>query len=140
MASKDRKSRCLEALGALVLVLVLDANRMIGQVLDSTVPADDPEPPEMALRGEEWAIMDRLAQTYGSTDWSPVFEFLASNSEYAGNPNIAFIPLSLGNVSLNRYEWRHDTADFEQALQWFEWVAQGHRLWGHRWLAAPVVS
>ncbi|HEY3124635.1 MAG TPA: hypothetical protein VGK70_11315, partial [Thermoanaerobaculia bacterium] len=93
-----------------------------------------------ALRNAEWAIMDRLAQTYGSTDWSAVSEFLASNPEYAGNPNIVFIPLSLGNVSLNRYEWGNDIADFEQALERLEWVAVNHRLWRRRWLAAPVVS
>src|SRR6185295_3193336 len=77
---------------------------------------------------------------YGSTDWSPITEFLVSNPGYGGNPNIAFIPLSLGNVFLNRYEWGNDTADFERALERLEWVASNHRLWGRRWLAAPVVS
>lgn len=140
MASKDRKTRCLEAFGALFLVLILDANRMIGQATESADPADDPTPPKMALRNMEWAIMDRLAQTYGSTDWSVVSGFLASNPEYVGNPNIVFIPLSLGNVSLNRYEWGNDIADFEGALDWLERVADNHSLWGRRWLAPPVVT
>ncbi len=140
MASKDRKTRCLEAFGVLFLAFSLDANLLIAQATESADPADEPTPPKMALRNAEWAIMDRLAQAYGSTDWSVVFEFLASNPEYAGNPNIAFIPLSLGNVSLNRYEWRNDIADFEEALDWLEWVAGTHWLWGRRWLAGPVVS
>jgi len=43
-------------------------------------------------------VHDRLPQAYGSTDWSAVFDFLASNPGYEGNPNIVFIPLSLGNA------------------------------------------
>jgi len=84
--------------------------------------------------------MDRLALAYGSTDWSAVSEFLASNPEYGGNPNIVFIDVSLGNVYLNRYEWGNDIADFEQSLERLEWVADNHWLWGRRWLAAPLVS
>lgn len=93
-----------------------------------------------ALRITESAIMDRLAQAYGSTDWSAVAAFVVSNPGYTGNPNIMFIPLSLGNVYLNRYESGKDIADLERATTWFEWVTGRHGLWGHRWLAAPVVS
>jgi hypothetical protein len=139
MASKDRKARCLGA-GLLLLALFLDSNRLIGQVRESLDPVESVASPEETLRVMEWTIMDRLARAYGSTKWSAVAVFLGSNAGYEGNPNIVFIPLSLGNVFVNRYEWRNDTADFERALEWFEWVAQSHWVWGHRWLAAPVVS
>ena len=84
--------------------------------------------------------MDRLAQAYGSTDWSAVAAFVASNPLDAGNPNIMFIPLSLGNVYLNRYEAGKDIADLERATTWFEWVTERHGLWGRRWLAGSVVG
>jgi len=134
MASQDRKSRCREVAGILFLFLFLHAKRIRSQTEEGGAPLDE------ALQQKEWAIMDRLAQAYGSTDWSAVFDFLASNPGYEGNPNIVFIPLSLGNVYLNRFEWRHDIADFERAIQWFEWVADHHRIWAGRWLTAPVVS
>ena len=84
--------------------------------------------------------MDVLAQLYGETDFSPVAASMVENPGYAGNPNIVFIPLSLGNVYLNRFEWRNHTADLQTSIGWFEWVVDNHRLWGQRWLSAPVVS
>lgn len=113
---------------------------MTGQVTEALDPVETEMPAEEALRMTEWKIMDRLAEAYGSTRWSGVAEFLGANPGYEGNPNIVFIPLSLGNVYLNRYEWQHDIADLERSVEWYEWVARNHWLWGRRWLAAPVVS
>jgi hypothetical protein len=140
MASKDPTTRCLEALGVLVLALFLDSKAAAGQETEASAPVEMESPEEEALRVTEWNIMDRLAQTYGSTRWSAVAVFLGANPGYEGNPNIVFIPLSLGNVYLNRYEWQHDIADLERSVEWFEWVACKHWLWGRRWLSAPVVS
>jgi hypothetical protein len=63
--------------------------------------------------------MDVLAQLYGEIDFSPVAASMVENPGYAGNPNIVFIPLSLGNVCLNRFEWRNHTADLETSIGWF---------------------
>jgi hypothetical protein len=92
------------------------------------------------LRRTEWRVMDVLAQLYGETDFSPAATYMVQNPGYSGNPNIAFIPLSLGNVYLNRYEWRNHIADLERSIASLEWVAENHRIWGERWLSAPVVS
>jgi hypothetical protein len=92
------------------------------------------------LRTTEWRVMDVLAQVYGKTDFSLVTAAMVEDAGYAGNPNIVFIPLSLANVYLNRYEWRNHIADRESSIQWLEWVVDNHRLWGERWLSAPVVS
>lgn len=62
--------------------------------------------------------MDVLAQLYGETDFSPV---MVENPGYAGNPNIVFIPLSLGNVYLNRFEWRNHTAVFFYMVGSYLW-------------------
>jgi hypothetical protein len=139
-ASRDWKGRCLKAFGTLFLaVVLLDANWLNGQTPRSVIPRTF-SPLDSTLQVSEWKIMDRLALAYGSTDWSAVSEFLVSNPGYSGNPNIVFIPLSLGNVYLNRYEWGGDLADFERSLAWLEWVAGNRWLWGQRWLTAPVVS
>jgi hypothetical protein len=91
------------------------------------------------LRAEH-AIMERLALAYGGTDWSRVNAFLVENPSYSGNPNIMFVPLSLANVSLNRFEWRHDIADLEHAIERTEWVTANRAFWGERWLSAPLAS
>ncbi len=134
MASRNRNTRCREVVGTLLLLLFLSATRVHGERKDGALPSGD------FVQEREWAIMDRLVDAYGSTDWSAVATLLASDPGSASNPNIVFIPLSLGNVYLNRYEKTHDSADFERSLAWFEWVAGNHWLWGHRWLTAPVVS
>src|SRR5215471_14126279 len=134
MASKDRKTRCREAAGILLLFVFLSARRIHAAGEES-----GPLQAEILQRGE-WAIMDRLIQAYGETDWTLVAASMASHPEDEGNPNIMFIPLSLGNVYLNRYEWRNDISDFERALASFEWVSGSHQLWGDRWLSAPVIS
>jgi hypothetical protein len=108
------------------------------------VPAQTPRAPvshtQEELRRTEWRVMDVLAQLYGETDFSLVTSYMAENPESAGNPNIVFIPLSLGNVYLNRYEWRNHISDLETSIEWLEWVTGNHSLWGQRWLSAPVVS
>jgi hypothetical protein len=133
MASKDRKTRYREVAGILLLLFFLNVKRVRAENEEATNRED-------VLKQSEWVIMDRLVQAYGSTDWSAVTEFVVSNPGYEGNPNIMFIPLSLGNAYMNRYEWRDDISDFERALAHLEHVANNHWLWGRRWLAAPVVS
>src|SRR5580765_4850084 len=137
MASKDRKTRYLEGV-ILLLSLALNADRVLGQSPQSLDPVETPD--GETLRKVHRSVMDRLARTYGSTDFSAVTAFLVSNPGYEGNPNIMFIPLSLGNVYLNRYEEQNDTADFERSLGLLAWVAGNHWLWGYRWLSAPVAN
>lgn len=73
--------------------------------------------------------MDVLAQLYGKTDFSPVASYMTENPGDAGNPNIVFIPLSLGNVYLNRFESRNHISDLRTSIDWLEWVAANHWLW-----------
>ena len=82
--------------------------------------------------------MDSLVQTYGATDWSAVVAWMIANPGNATNPNIVVIPLSLGNVYLNRYEAEGKIADFESALYLFEWTSSNYWLWGQRWLTPAV--
>jgi hypothetical protein len=133
MASRDRNTRCRDVAGVLLLFLFLSAKRVSSQQEES-VPSDE------FIQECEWTIMDRFVEAYGSTDWSAVAVCLVADPGSSGNPNVAFIPLSLGNVYLNRFERDHDVADFERALAWFEWVGTNPWLWGGRWLTAPVVS
>jgi hypothetical protein len=72
--------------------------------------------------------MNRLTEAHRPSDSWAVAAFVVSEPGYEGNPNVLFIPLSLGNAYVNRYEWRHDIADFERGLEWFEWVAGNHCL------------
>ena len=72
--------------------------------------------------------MDVLAQLYGETDFTPVAADMVEDPDYAGNPNIVVIPLSLANVCLSRYEWRNHIADLETSIEWFERVV-GSYLW-----------
>lgn len=102
---------------------------------ESVSPEREPD----ALRKAEWKVMDILIDTYGATDWSHVTSHLLSNADDAGNPNIFVIPISLGNGFLNRYEISKDSSDSEKALQYFEEVTEGYRLWAKRWLTPAVV-
>lgn len=92
------------------------------------------------LMDAELRVMDTLVQSYGATDWSVVNSRMLAQPSDPTNPNIMIIPLSLGNGYLGRYESAHDLADFERALQWFEWVAANYSLWGQRWLTPAVVQ
>jgi hypothetical protein len=102
------------------------------------------EPPDLehkkgVLKKLEWKVMNILLDTYGATDWSQVTDNLTSFPDDAGNPNVMVIPLSLGNVFLNRYEATGDLADYERAVQHFEWVTKKYDGWGKRWLTPGVV-
>ncbi|MEX0879597.1 MAG: hypothetical protein WD451_07690, partial [Thermoanaerobaculia bacterium] len=85
-------------------------------------------------------IMDTLVQSYGATDWSAVVEGLVARPWDPTNPNIMVIPLSLGNVYLNRYETGGDVANFEMALFYVEWTADNYWVWGQRWLTPAVAQ
>jgi hypothetical protein len=88
----------------------------------------------------EWRVMDRLEGIYGSGDWSAVERDLADHPDDPGNPNVVLIALSLSNVELNRYERDHDTTDWVHAYDRLEWTLRNHRVWGGRWLTAPVLA
>src|SRR5688572_10987618 len=72
---------------------------------------DRPDPLKMA----HWKVMNILDETYGETDWSQVIDHLLAFPDDEGNPNIMVIPLSLGNVFLNRYEATGADPDYEKA-------------------------
>jgi hypothetical protein len=92
------------------------------------------------LRPTELKVMDVLLETYADTDWSAVAEHIRSFPEDGGNPNVMVIPLSLGNVLLNRYEKKKNASDFELALLHFESVAKQYPAWKARWLTPGVVQ
>ncbi len=103
------------------------------------------EPPGLGdkkagLKKVERKIMNVLIETYADTDWSRVIDHMTSHPEDGGNPNTMVIPLSLGNVFLNRYEKAKSASDYERALQNFEWVAEKYDLWKSRWLTPAVVQ
>ena len=93
-----------------------------------------------SLRALQLEIMDVFAQNYGATDWSLIGKWIVANPGEAVNPNIVFIPVSLGNVYWSRYEASGMETDLYRALDSWEWVAENHGLWGKRWLAAPLLS
>jgi hypothetical protein len=102
------------------------------------------EPPEVSGRKEplqkvERKVMQVLVDTYGATDWSQVTDHFESYPDDAGNADVMVIPLSLGNAYLNRYEATGNGGDYEQALDYFEWVADKHKLWEKRRLTPEVV-
>jgi hypothetical protein len=130
---KTRSSAWMKLAAAALAAHTIAAAAMRGE--KSPLPMETAE----ILRAEH-AIMERLALAYGSTDWSRVNAFLVDNPSYSGNPNIVFVSLSLANVSLNRFEWQHDIADLERAIERTEWVAANRPLWGERWLSAPLAS
>jgi hypothetical protein len=88
----------------------------------------------------ERRIMDGLAQSYGSTDWSAVVAQLAAEPGDTGNPNVMVIPISLANVYLQRYEMGLDEADFDRAFFYLEWTAENYWMWGQRWLTPAVAQ
>ena len=90
--------------------------------------------------GSERQVIDIMLGTYGATDWSVVNGRMLAQPSDPTNPNIMVIPLSLGNGYLGRYEVEHDLADFERALEKFEWVGANYSLWGQRWLTPAVAQ
>ena len=104
------------------------------------------EPPEVLyekkppLKKAHRQVMNLLVDTYSQTDWSQVADHLSAYPDDAGNPNIMVIPISLGNVFLNRYEATGENLHYESALQHFESVAMKYKLWRTRWLTPAVVN
>jgi hypothetical protein len=92
------------------------------------------------LLDAERKIMDTLVQSYGATDWSAVVAGMVANPNDGGNPNIMVIPLSLGNVYLNRYEASGDANDLQRAAAYIEWTAGSYGLWNQRWLTPAVAQ
>lgn len=109
-----------------------------GGVRAAIEPPDSLDGKKQSLKKVHWQVMNLLAETYAATDWSLVTDHLLSFPDDAGNPNIMVIPLSLGNVFLNRYEATGSAADYEQALDHFESVAKKYPLWGKRWLTPGI--
>ena len=62
--------------------------------------------PGDALRTAQRRVMDVLARLYDKTDSSPVAGYTIEDPGKARNPSGFFIPLSLGNGYLNRFESR----------------------------------
>jgi hypothetical protein len=80
----------------------------------------------------EMRIMNVYGVNYGATNWSAVTRELAAHPGDAGNTAVMSIPLSLGNVYLNRYETGQDPADLQRAIQMFERVTSNYAWWGAR--------
>lgn len=118
----------------LIAGLCLDSRNGVAQL---PPPVSNGAP---SLRALQLGIMDVLAQSYGTTDWSLIGAWIAANSGESVNPNIVFIPVSLGNVYWSRYEASGREADLDRALGSWDWVAENHWLWGERWLSAPLMS
>ena len=92
------------------------------------------------MRESQIRVMDIFAQNYGGADWSPVTSDLESHPADPANTAFMSIPLSLGNVYLNRYEVGWNKADLERSLGMFEWVESNRELWGGREGSGSVVS
>src|SRR6266571_4781311 len=88
----------------------------------------------------EIRVMNIFGLNYGATNWSAVTSELAARPGDAGNPAVMSIPLSLGNVYLNRFETGKDEADLERAIQMFERVTGNYGWWGGREGSGSVVS
>jgi hypothetical protein len=102
---------------------------------ESAIPeGNSPHAPQVT-----WNVSDVLIETYGATDWSQVTSSLLSNPEGPDNAKVFLIPLALGNSFLNRYGIWKDDSDSEKALQYFEAVTDGFRLWEKRALT-PMIT
>src|SRR5262252_10424632 len=88
----------------------------------------------------EMRIMNVYALNYGATNWSAVTQELAAHPGDAGNTAVMSIPLSLGNVYLNRYETGRDPADLQRAISMFQRVAGNYGWWGGRAGSGSVVT
>src|SRR5262249_57004939 len=88
----------------------------------------------------EMRIMNIYGLNYGATNWSGVTRGLSAHPGDAGNTAVMSIPLSLGNVYLNRYETGQDPADLGRAIQMFERVTGNYGWWAAREGSGSVVS
>ena len=139
MTKRNRKIQSLGRLGAIAFFLALAASSTVAMRIDGR-PGDGLRRRQEAKRIREIRAMDIFAQNYGNTDWSLVTSDLVAHPDGTGNPAVMSIPLSLGNVYLNRYEIGHDKADLERAIQMFERVTTNRALWGEREGSGSVVS
>lgn len=139
MTKRNRKIQSIGRVGAIALLLSLAASAATAMRPDGR-PGDELRSRREARRVLEIRVMDIFAQNYGTTDWSLLTSDLVAHPDGNGNPAVMSIPLSLGNVYLNRYEVGHDKADLERAIQMFERVTSNRALWGGRDGSGSVVS
>jgi hypothetical protein len=85
-------------------------------------------------------MMNIYGLNYGAADWSAVTQALAAHPSDAGNTAVMSIPLSIGNVYLNRYEVSADPADLQRAISMFGRVASNYAWWGSRAGSGAVVT
>jgi hypothetical protein len=109
-------------------------------MLPDQIPGQRPRRHRAAIRASLIKQTNVFGQNYGAADWSGVTSELMAHPDGAGNPAVMSIPLSLGNVYLNRFEVGHDGANLERAIQMFERVTSLYVLWGKREGAGSVVS
>jgi hypothetical protein len=137
MAKQNRKN--LERVGVLAFLLVLTASSA-SALLPGENPGQRLRRRRAAVRTTMVSQMDVFGQNYASTDWSAVTSELVAHPEGAGNAAVMSIPISLGNVYLNRFEIGHAKSDLERAIQMFERVTTNRGLWGKRAGSGSVVS
>jgi hypothetical protein len=135
MTTQTRKPRNLGRSGAAAFLLLLAASATLAISANGK-----PGQRRRAMRESQIRVMDIFAQNYGGADWSPVTSDLESHPADPANTAFMSIPLSLGNVYLNRYEVGWNKADLERSLGMFEWVASNRELWGGREGSGSVVS
>ena len=135
MVRQNRKTRRLGRFAALALLAGFAAGSA-----SAMLPDDKPRRQREARRLGQIQGMDIYVQNYGASDWSRVTSDLFAHPGAAGNPAVMSIPLSLGNVYLNRFEARHDSTNLERAIQMFERVTALYALWAGREGSGSVVS
>src|SRR5215471_19789575 len=87
-----------------------------GLAATSALALGNQGPSREELRLAEIRVMNIYGLNYGAADWSAVTQALAAHPGDAGNAAVMSIPLSLGNVYLNRYEVSADPADLQRAI------------------------
>jgi len=118
-----------------MLGILLLTHAGVVKAAESAIPEGNPPTFPQVV----WNAPDILIETYGTTDWSQVTSSLLSNPERPDNAKVFLIPLALGNSFLNRYGIWRDDSDSERALQYFEAVTDGFRLWEKRALT-PMIT
>ena len=139
MVKQNGKIQNAARVGALTFLAVFAASAVFALSPDGR-PGERPRRQREARRASEIRIMDIFVQNYGAADWSLVTAELQAHPDGAQNAAIISIPLSLGNVYLNRYESGHDKADLERAIVRFEQVVSNQALWRGRSGSGSVVS
>jgi hypothetical protein len=132
MVKESRRHRSIGRTWALAVIVALAAS--------SALALGNDGPSREEVRLIEIRVMNIYGLNYGATDWSAVTRELAANPDAAGNTAVMSIPLSLGNVYLNRFETGHDEADLVRAIQMFERVTGNFGWWGGRAGSGSVVA